>query len=100
MSMPTTAEVLAGQSQPSTSALVPRIALIGVHGFGAHHLANLDRFEKSGELKLVAVADPSPPEACRLADSVAVFGTLDELLAAGTSPDVVIIATPIQTHAP
>ena len=29
-----------------------------------------------------------------------VFPSLDELLAAGTAPDVVIISTPIQTHAP
>lgn len=79
---------------------LPRIALVGVHGFGTHHLRNLDRLEAAGALKLVAVADPNPPEAGRLGDDVAVFNTLDDLLAAGTTPDVVIIATPIQTHAP
>jgi predicted dehydrogenase len=31
---------------------------------------------------------------------VAVFNTLEQLLAAGPAPDVVILATPIQTHAP
>jgi len=31
---------------------------------------------------------------------VAVFTTLDQLLASGPAPDVVILATPIQTHAP
>ena len=86
-------------SKTGTSTL-PRIALVGVHGFGTHHLANLDRLQALGTLKLVAVADPNPPEAGLLADDVAVFNTLDDLLAAGTSPDVVIIATPIQTHAP
>ncbi|MGO2540461.1 MAG: DUF6807 family protein [Specibacter sp.] len=86
-------------SQTAGTAL-PRIALVGVHGFGTHHLANLDRLQSLGALTLVAVADPNPPEAGRLADDVAVFNTLDDLLAAGTAPDVVIIATPIQTHAP
>jgi predicted dehydrogenase len=87
-----------GKAPPPTA--VPRIALVGVHGFGERHLANLARLEDSGVLELVAVADPTPPEAGRLADSVAVFSTLDQLLAAGSAPDVVILATPIQTHAP
>ncbi|UZX04461.1 oxidoreductase [Arthrobacter sp. CDRTa11] len=78
----------------------PRIALVGVHGFGERHLANLARLEGSGALELVAVADPNPPQSGRLAESVAVFNTLDQLLAAGPVPDVVILATPIQTHAP
>ena len=41
----------------------PRIALVGVHGYGERHLANLARLEESGALELVAVADPNPPEA-------------------------------------
>ncbi|MEE2567821.1 DUF6807 family protein [Pseudarthrobacter sp. J64] len=78
----------------------PRVALVGVHGFGGRHLANLARLESAGKLELVAVADPNPPEAGRLAQSVAVFGDLDRLLASGVNADVVIISTPIQTHAP
>lgn len=78
----------------------PRIALVGVHGFGERHLANLARLEAAGAVELVAVADPHPPQDGRLGSSVAVFTALDELLAAGTAPDVVILATPIQTHAP
>jgi predicted dehydrogenase len=81
-------------------APLPRVALVGVHGFGLHHLANLDRLEASGALKLVAVADPHPPAPGQVADDVRIFGTLDELLRDGVSPDVVIIATPIQSHAP
>ncbi|MHA7289828.1 DUF6807 family protein [Arthrobacter sp. MDT3-24] len=81
-------------------ATLPRIALVGVHGFGESHLANLARLEQAGALHLVAVADPNPPETGTLAGSVAVFNTLDQLLAAGPVPDVVILATPIQTHAP
>lgn len=82
---------------PST---VPRIALVGVHGFGERHLANLARLQATGALDLVAIADPHPPRDGTLGNSVAVFETLDDLLAAGTAPDVVILATPIQTHVP
>jgi predicted dehydrogenase len=89
----------AGGALTAATAL-PRIALVGVHGYGERHLANLARLEASGALELVAVADPNPPADGVLGDSVAVFGTLDELLAAGPAPDVVILATPIQTHAP
>ncbi|MBW4093901.1 MAG: Gfo/Idh/MocA family oxidoreductase [Acidobacteria bacterium] len=78
---------------------VPRIALTGVHGFGAHHLANLERLQAAGKLKLVAIADPNPPAPGRLGDGVEVFHALDELLDSGLGPDVVIIATPIHTHA-
>ena len=95
----TTQHSTQSMQQPATTA-TPRIALVGVHGFGERHLANLARLEKTGALELVAVADPVPPQAGVLADSVAVFPNLDALLAAQPGVDVVIIATPIQTHAP
>ncbi|MCU1566417.1 MAG: oxidoreductase, partial [Pseudarthrobacter sp.] len=79
---------------------IPRIALVGVHGFGERHLANLSRLEAAGAVELVAVADPNPPAQGRLAESVAVFNDLAQLLAADRGVDVVILATPIQTHAP
>ena len=79
---------------------VQRIALVGVHGFGERHLANLARLEQAGTVELVAVADPNPPAPGRLAESVAVFDDLAQLLAADPGVDVVILATPIQTHAP
>jgi predicted dehydrogenase len=81
-------------------ASVQRIALVGVHGFGERHLANLARLEQAGTVELVAVADPNPPAPGRLAESVAVFDDLAQLLAADPGVDVVILATPIQTHAP
>ncbi|HEU4667281.1 MAG TPA: DUF6807 family protein [Arthrobacter sp.] len=81
-------------------ARVQRIALVGVHGFGERHLANLARLEQAGAVELVAVADPNPPAPGRLAESVAVFDDLAQLLAADPGVDVVILATPIQTHAP
>lgn len=82
---------------------LPRIALVGVHGFGERHLDNIARLSSAGKLELVAVADPVPPADGRLPAGVDVFESLEALLAAyGTdrTPDVVIISTPIQTHAP
>lgn len=83
---------------PTTSAA--RVALVGVHGFGTHHLRNLERLQASGAVSLVAVADPNPPAPGTLPPETAVFGNLDELLAATPALDLVIVATPIQTHAP
>ncbi|MEV7662929.1 DUF6807 family protein [Paenarthrobacter sp. NPDC089316] len=87
-------------ASPEERTHLPRIALVGVHGFGERHLENLERLTAAGALELVAVADPQPPAEGTLADEVGVFASLDELLAAGLAPDVVIISTPIQTHAP
>jgi predicted dehydrogenase len=77
-----------------------RVALVGVHGFGTHHLRNLERLQKDGAVTLVAVADPNPPASGALPPETAVFGNLDDLLAATPELDLVIVATPIQTHAP
>ncbi|WP_353713077.1 DUF6807 family protein [Arthrobacter sp. K5] len=88
------------QPAPHRRETPARIALIGVHGFGAHHLKNLDRLARAGAVELVAVADPNPPSPGALPDSTAVHPDLQSLLAGNHSPDVVIVATPIQTHAP
>lgn len=87
----------AASTDPAPS--VPRIVLVGVHGFGARHLANVSRLEREGMLELVAVADPTPPEPGTLQDSVGVHRTLAEVVAVGTRADIVIIATPIHSHA-
>ena len=57
-------------------APAPRIALVGVHGFGDRHLANVARLQATGVLDLVAIADPHPPRDGALGSSVAVFETL------------------------
>lgn len=98
--MTTNSQVKQDPAAAKNTLAVPRIALVGVHGYGARHLLNLRRLEDEGALQLVAVADPNPPLPGELRESVAVYSTVDQLLAAGTAPDVVIIATPIQTHAP
>ncbi len=89
--------VPAERKQPSHEA--SRVALVGVHGFGAHHLQNLERLQANGVVRLVAVADPNPPACGALPPGTAVFSNLDELLAGTPALDLVIVATPIQTHA-
>lgn len=86
-------------SQPVPSSPA-KVALVGVHGFGAHHRANLQRLQDAGAVELVAVADPNPPAEGSLPESAAVYPDLDQLLQDVTGLDVVIVATPIQTHAP
>lgn len=96
-------EITSAGSAESPNALrtaPARIALVGVHGFGAHHLQNLERLRLEGVVDLVAVADPNPPAPGTLPPSTVVHSDLDELLAGGHRPDVIIVATPIQTHAP
>lgn len=97
--MLTTEQTSTASTSESIRTQLPRIALVGVHGFGSHHLDNLERLEAAGSLKLVAVADPVPPSPGRLPKDTPVFSSLDELIAADIHPDVVIVATPIQTHA-
>ncbi|MCA4135094.1 DUF6807 family protein [Arthrobacter sp. M4] len=92
--------VTSGTEVQQAPVVAARIALVGVHGFGAHHLANLRRLENQGAVKLVAVADPNPPGPGELPESVTVHNSLDSLLAGNHQPDVIIVATPIQTHAP
>lgn len=81
-------------------ALPARVALVGVHGFGTHHLRNLARLQAAGVVELVAVADPLPPAPGAVPDAAAVFPGLTELLAATPDLELIIVATPIQTHAP
>ncbi|GAB5080075.1 Gfo/Idh/MocA family protein [Arthrobacter sp. AD-310] len=76
------------------------VALVGVHGFGTHHLRNLERLQAADAVELVAVADPQPPAPGSAPPSAAVYAGLEELLAATPALDVIIVATPIQTHAP
>ena len=90
---------------PSTAAAgensaPARVALVGVHGFGTHHLRNLERLQMAGAVDLVAVADPQPPAPGSVPASAVVFPGLSELLADTRNLDVIIVATPIQTHAP
>ncbi len=77
-----------------------KVALVGVHGFGTHHLRNLERLQAAGVVDLVAVADPNPPAPGSVPATTHVFPGLAELLAETGGLDLIIVATPIQTHAP
>jgi len=94
--------VPSGRMVPGTARQFPpaRVALVGVHGFGTHHLRNLARLQAAGVVELVAVADPLPPAPGSVPDTAAVFPGLTELLAATPDLELIIVATPIQTHAP
>jgi len=92
----------------------PTVALVGVHGHGTSHLGHARDLADQGVLRLVAVVDPRPlvdpstgaagaRPGARLAMAdlerpIPWFPDLDALLAAGP-PDVVILCTPIDTHA-
>ncbi|WP_461187721.1 Gfo/Idh/MocA family protein [Arthrobacter sp. Z4-13] len=77
-----------------------RVALVGVHGFGTHHLRNLERLQAAGVVELVAVADPNAPAPGSVPATAHAFSGLAELLAETSGLDLIIVATPIQTHAP
>lgn len=74
-----------------------RVLLVGAHGHGRWHLANLRRLEQAGGIRLTAVCDTRPAPA-ELTSGLPFDDDLAGLLAA-TQPDVTIICTPIHTHA-
>lgn len=88
-----------------SGSAVPRLAVVGVHGHGASHvrhiarLAEADAGADAGRCRLVAVADPQPPDPAALPSGVTAYPDLTSLLAAA-EVDVVVICTPIHTHVP
>ena len=77
-----------------------RVALVGTRGFGAHHLVNLDRLVGEGLAELVGVVDVAEPPAELAAIHHPTLGGLLEALGEERRPEVIIIATPIDTHVP
>ncbi len=78
----------------------PRVAVVGVHGYGANHLRALRPLVAAGRCELAAVVDSRTPEGevAELVGPVPHHPDLGSLLAASV-PDVVVVATPIHTHA-
>lgn len=75
-------------------------AVLGIHGYGRNHLAELARLAPTGAVQLVAVADPRGADGVEnLGDDIPCYVNLTEMLA-NRVPDVVVLATPINTHAP
>jgi predicted dehydrogenase len=89
-----------GAAPTPAGGLAAKVALVGVHGFGTHHLRNLERLQAAGVVDLVAVADPHPPAPGSVPGTTHVYPGLWELLAETSGLDLIIVATPIQTHAP
>jgi predicted dehydrogenase len=77
-----------------------RVALAGVHGHGWWHLANLRRLQAEQKARLVGVCEVAPVEPDLLADFglEAQSSSLSEVLDRAR-PDILVIATPIHTHA-
>ncbi|GIE51386.1 oxidoreductase [Amorphoplanes nipponensis] len=76
------------------------VALIGANGHGRSHRRRIAELERTGSVRLVALADvqpiePDPP----VPAGAAVFTDHRELLATA-APDVVVICTPPHTHLP
>ncbi|MET1089684.1 MAG: Gfo/Idh/MocA family oxidoreductase [Arthrobacter sp.] len=99
----TTAALAPSVGQPSPGLAggpAAKVALVGVHGFGTHHLRNLEHLQSAGVVDLVAVADPHPPAPGSVPETAHVFPDLTGLLEETSGLDLIIVATPIQTHAP
>lgn len=82
---------------PAGSA--PRVALVGVNGYGLWHLQEVDRLRRRGSVQLVAVCDVQPPgPASRaLVADAPIYSDLPVLLDR-ERPDVTVVAAPIAEH--
>jgi predicted dehydrogenase len=85
----------------------PRIALLGVHGFGRVHLDGLLRLASTGAVRIAGIADPRSPDPDALERVRALPGGADVPVLADAAtlleqvrPDVTIVSTPIHTHLP
>jgi len=85
----------------------PRVALLGVHGFGRVHLDGLLRLAGTGAVRVAGLADPRPPDPDALERVRALPGGADVPVLADAAelldrvrPDVTIVSTPIHTHLP
>lgn len=88
-----------------------RIAVTGIFGYGSVHLRALDPLIAAGEVALVAVADHRSqhelrsleprlgPELTSRLESIPYFDDVERMLAQ-VELDILVIATPIPTHAP
>ncbi|NAZ77287.1 Gfo/Idh/MocA family oxidoreductase, partial [Kineococcus sp. T13] len=80
---------------------LPRVLLVGAHGHGRGHLQRLRRLADAGRLELGGVCDTTAPdeELTALSGAAPWTDDLDEALRR-VRPDVVVVVTPIPTHAP
>ncbi|GAB3391655.1 Gfo/Idh/MocA family oxidoreductase [Humibacter soli] len=79
-----------------------RVAVIGVHGYGAAHVLRAQELQQQGRVELVGLIDPVDGpivrEGTRLeGDLPPILPTLDAVLET-TDVDVIVVATPLHTH--
>lgn len=77
----------------------PRVAVIGMHGYGAQHVQHAMELAEQGRLTFVAAADPKQAEPGQLPPHVQEFADAEKMIK-DVSADIVTIATPIHTHLP
>ncbi|MGA0566440.1 Gfo/Idh/MocA family protein [Rathayibacter sp. KR2-224] len=81
----------------------PRVAIVGVHGYGAAHVLKAQELQRQGKAELVALVDPVDGPIVR--DGRVVEGDLPPIVPSidaifdDTIADIVVIATPLHTHA-
>ncbi|HEY0247101.1 MAG TPA: Gfo/Idh/MocA family oxidoreductase [Gryllotalpicola sp.] len=86
------------------SPAAPRVAVVGIHGYGGSHVFHLHELAQQGRARLVGLVDPLPGAVTRDGATLGAdelpqtFPSLPELLA-HAEVDIVVIATPIHTHA-
>ena len=79
-------------------ASAPSVAVVGVNGHGGSHLLRALAAHAAGGVRLAAVADPRLDALPELPAGTRRHGDLASLLEGGV-PDVVVLSTPIHTHA-
>ncbi|MFI5711432.1 Gfo/Idh/MocA family protein [Kribbella sp. NPDC051620] len=71
--------------------------MVGIHGHGTSHVRRAAQLAATGACHLVALADPRPPTE-QLSSEIRVYSELSALLGV-EQVDVVVLSTPIHTHA-
>ncbi|NNC12792.1 Gfo/Idh/MocA family oxidoreductase [Planctomonas sp. JC2975] len=77
---------------------IPDVVITGVGGFGRVHLTNARRLHEAGRLRIVALVDPAVAAQRDHDGDLPVYADLDTALS-HHSADIVIVATPLDTHA-
>jgi len=81
-----------------------KVAVIGIGGYGHHYLQTLWDEVPRDQACLVAAVEPFPenaPLSLKIKQAgIPMFSCMKDLFAAGISPDLVVIASPIHEHVP
>lgn len=80
--------------------MIPTVALIGANGHGRWHRRRIAELQAEGLVRLVALADPAPPDPDPEVPADVLIHTGHEELLAAVRPDVVVVCTPPHTHLP